>query len=125
MVGSRSAGTMWRARSTAALPAIVSVTDQSGEARYPSMRGILAAKKKPVETWTLADLGIDASAVGLDAAWSKVLQTTPRPAKEPGRVVEDEDGTSSFIDFLISGKHLRRAPASEVLVVAEHVDSLV
>ena len=41
----------------ARLPAIVSVTDQSGEARYPSMKGILAAKKKPVESWTLADLG--------------------------------------------------------------------
>ena len=79
----------------APLPAIVSVTDQSGEARYPSMRGILAAKKKPVESWTLADLGIDATAVGLDAAWSKVLQTTPRPAKEPGRVVVDEDGAGS------------------------------
>ena len=70
------------------------------------MRGILAAKKKPVETWTLADLGIDASAVGLDAAWSKVLQTTPRPAKEPGRVVDEEAGTSAFIDFLTAGKYI-------------------
>src|SRR4029453_11388329 len=59
------------------LPAIVSVTDQSGEARYPSMRGILAAKKKPVESWTLVDLGIDSTTVGLQASWSKVLQTTP------------------------------------------------
>ena len=58
----------------ASLPAIVSVTDQSGEARYPSMRGILAAKKKPVESWTLADLGIEPTSVGLNAAWSKVLQ---------------------------------------------------
>ena len=67
------------------LPAIVSVTDQSGEARYPSMKGILAAKKKPVETWTLADLGIDSAAVGLDAAWSKVVQTTPaRPRSRVG-----------------------------------------
>jgi len=90
----------------AELPAIVSVTDQSGEARYPSMRGILAAKKKPVETWTLADLGIDSSAVGLDAAWSKVLQTSPRPAKEAGRVVEEEDGTSAFVDFLTAGKYI-------------------
>jgi len=88
------------------LPAIVSVTDQSGEARYPSMRGILAAKKKPVETWTLADLGIEATAVGLDAAWSKVLQTSPRPPKEPGRVVEEEDGTSALIDFLTAGKYI-------------------
>jgi electron transfer flavoprotein beta subunit len=88
------------------LPAIVSVTDQSGEARYPSMKGILAAKKKPVETWRLADLGIDAASVGLDAAWSKVLQTNPRPPKEPGRVVDEETGASALIDFLAAGKYI-------------------
>jgi electron transfer flavoprotein beta subunit len=88
----------------ASLPAIVSVTDQCGEARYPSMKGILAAKKKPVETWTLADLGIEASSVGLDAAWSKVILTTPRPPKEPGRVVQEENGASALIDFLAAGK---------------------
>jgi electron transfer flavoprotein beta subunit len=92
----------------APLPAIVSVTDQSGEARYPSMKGILAAKKKPVESWTLADLGIDATAVGLEAAWSKVLQTTPRPPKEPGRVIVDEDGagSSALVEFLTAGKYI-------------------
>jgi electron transfer flavoprotein beta subunit len=88
------------------LPAIVSVTDQSGEARYPSMKGILAAKKKPVETWTLADLGIESTSVGLDAAWSKVVETTPRPPKEPGRVVPEEDGASAMIDFLTAGKYI-------------------
>jgi electron transfer flavoprotein beta subunit len=88
------------------LPAIVSVTDQTGEARYPSMRGILAAKKKPVETWTIADLGIEATAVGLEAAWSKVLQTSPRPPKEPGRVVEEEHGTPALVDFLTAGKYI-------------------
>jgi electron transfer flavoprotein beta subunit len=90
----------------ASLPAIVSVTDQSGEARYPSMRGILAAKKKPVESWTLADLGIEPTSVGLNAAWSKVLQTSPRPGKEPGRVVEEEDGVPALIDFLAAGKYI-------------------
>jgi electron transfer flavoprotein beta subunit len=90
----------------ASLPAIVSVTDQSGEARYPSMKGILAAKKKPVETWTLADLGIEAASVGLDAAWSKVILTTPRPPKEPGRVVQEENGASALIDFLAAGKYI-------------------
>ena len=90
----------------ASLPAIVSVTDQCGEARYPSMKGILAAKKKPVETWTLADLGIEASSVGLDAAWSKVILTTPRPPKEPGRVVQEENGASALIDFLAAGKYI-------------------
>jgi electron transfer flavoprotein beta subunit len=90
----------------AGLPAIVSVTDQSGEARYPSMKGILAAKKKPVETWALSDLGINAASVGLDAAWSKVVQTTPRPPKEPGRVVQEEDGLAAFMDFLTAGKYI-------------------
>jgi electron transfer flavoprotein beta subunit len=54
------------------LPLVLSVTDQSGEARYPSFKGIMAAKKKPVETWSLGDLGVDAELVGLSAAWSTV-----------------------------------------------------
>ncbi|MFJ6440334.1 electron transfer flavoprotein subunit beta/FixA family protein, partial [Streptomyces sp. NPDC091649] len=48
----------------ASLPAVVSVTDQSGEARYPSFKGIMAAKKKPVESLDLDDLGLDAGEVG-------------------------------------------------------------
>src|SRR5918998_5458378 len=90
------------------LPAVVSMTDQSGEARYPSMKGILAAKKKPVESWTLADLGIDADSVGLAAAWSRVIQAEPRPPKEAGRVVPDEDGAgaAALVDFLAAGKYI-------------------
>lgn len=92
----------------AALPAVVSVTDQSGEARYPSMKGILAAKKKPVQTWSLADLGIDPAGVGLMAAWTKVLDATPRPPKEAGRVVPDTDGSGSaaLVEFLAAGKYI-------------------
>jgi electron transfer flavoprotein beta subunit len=91
----------------ATLPAVVSVTDQSGEARYPSMKGILAAKKKPVESWTLADLGVDPSGVGLAAARTKVLQATPRPPKQAGRVVPDDDGAGSaaLTEFLTAGKY--------------------
>jgi electron transfer flavoprotein beta subunit len=90
------------------LPAVVSVTDQSGEARYPSMKGILAAKKKPVEELTLADLGIEAGDVGLGAAWSRVAQTTPRPPKEAGKVVTDEDGSgaTALVEFLAAGKYI-------------------
>jgi electron transfer flavoprotein beta subunit len=90
------------------LPAVVSVTDQSGEARYPSMKGILAAKKKPVDTWSLADLGLDPGTVGLDAASSRVQQTSPRPPKEAGRIVTDEDGTGAkaLVDFLVAGKYV-------------------
>ncbi|MGC5402176.1 electron transfer flavoprotein subunit beta, partial [Streptomyces sp. DT20] len=56
----------------ASLPAVVSVTDQSGEARYPSFKGIMAAKKKPVESLDLDDLGIEAGEVGLGGSWTVV-----------------------------------------------------
>ena len=87
---------------------MVSVTDQSGEARYPSMKGILAAKKKPVEELSLDDLGIDPAEVGLDAAWTKVEQTVPRPPKEAGKVVTDEDGSGvgALVEFLSAGKYI-------------------
>lgn len=92
----------------ARLPAVVSVTDQSGEARYPSMKGILAAKKKPVEEWPLADLGIDPAEVGLEAAWTRVQEVIPRPPKAAGRVVVDADGSgaAALTAFLVAGKYI-------------------
>jgi electron transfer flavoprotein beta subunit len=74
----------------AALPAVVSVTDQINEPRYPSFKGIMAAKKKPVQTWSLADLGVDAGEVGLAGAWSVVDAVTARPPREKGEVISDE-----------------------------------
>jgi electron transfer flavoprotein beta subunit len=89
----------------ASLPAVVSVTDQSGEARYPSFKGIMAAKKKPVDTWSLADLGIDPSQVGLDAAWTKVESFAARPPRQKGQVVTDEgDGGEKLAAFLAERK---------------------
>lgn len=90
------------------LPAVVSVTDQSGEVRYPSMKGILSAKKKPVERWTLSDLGVDPAGVGMTAAWTKVLDTTARPPKEAGRVVSDSEGVGAhaLAEFLTAGKYV-------------------
>lgn len=90
------------------LPAVVSVTDQAGEARYPSMKGILAAKKKPVETWSLADLGVDPADVGLAAARTRVLETSPRPPRQAGRVVADEDGAgrAALVEFLVAGRYV-------------------
>lgn len=95
-------------RIEAALPAIVSVTDQSGEARYPSMKGIMAAKKKTVDQWDLAELGVDPGTVGLAAAYTKVVDTTPRPPKEAGKKVADEDGSgaSALVEFLSAGKYI-------------------
>ena len=90
------------------LPLVLSVTDQSGEARYPSFKGIMAAKKKPVETWSLSDLGVDAELVGLSAAWSTVESTEARPPRTQGEVVTDEDGSgaTALVEFLASKKFI-------------------
>ncbi|HEX3930814.1 MAG TPA: electron transfer flavoprotein subunit beta/FixA family protein [Nocardioides sp.] len=88
------------------MPMVVSVTDQSGEARYPSFKGIMAAKKKPLETLSLSDLGVDAGDVGLSVAWTEVTQTTARPPREAGEIVKDEDGSgaTALAEFLAAKK---------------------
>jgi len=90
------------------LPLVASVTDQSGEARYPSFKGIMAAKKKPLETFALADLGVDAGEVGLSVAWSQVEDTTERPPRTAGEIVTDEDGSGAgaLVEFLASKKFI-------------------
>jgi len=90
------------------LPLVASVTDQSGEARYPSFKGIMAAKKKPVETWSLSDIGIDAEHVGLDAAYTTVEGTEERPPRSQGEIVTDDDGSGAkaLVDFLSSKKFI-------------------
>ena len=87
---------------------VLSVTDQSGEARYPSFKGIMAAKKKPVESLTLADLGISADQVGLSAAWTAVEGTEARPPRSAGEIVKDEDGSGAkaLVEFLASKKFI-------------------
>ncbi|RBY83931.1 electron transfer flavoprotein subunit beta/FixA family protein [Blastococcus sp. TF02A-26] len=89
----------------APLPAIVSTWDTINEPRYPSFKGIMAAKKKPVETKSLADLGIDPSTVGLASATSSVLDFAGRPPKGEGVKVNDEgDGAQKFVEYLASQK---------------------
>jgi len=92
----------------ATAPLVLSVTDQSGEARYPSFKGIMAAKKKPLDTWSLSDIGVDADKVGLDAAWSAVEGTEERPPRSQGEIVTDEDGSgaTALVEFLASKKFI-------------------
>ncbi|GES34195.1 electron transfer flavoprotein subunit beta/FixA family protein [Streptomyces angustmyceticus] len=91
----------------AALPAVVSVTDQSGEARYPSFKGIMAAKKKPVESLDLEDLEIEADEVGLEGAWTKVDGAAERPARTAGTIVKDEgEGGKQLAEFLAGQKFI-------------------
>jgi electron transfer flavoprotein beta subunit len=92
----------------ATMPLVLSVTDQSGEARYPSFKGIMAAKKKPLDTWSLGDLGVDAGDVGLSVAWTEVEDTTARPPRSQGEIVKDEDGSGApaLTGFLASKKFI-------------------
>ncbi|MFE9006117.1 electron transfer flavoprotein subunit beta/FixA family protein [Streptomyces sp. NPDC007875] len=83
-------------------PLVLSVTDRSNEPRYPSFKGIMAAKKKPVETWSLADLGI-ASEVGLEAAGTKVSAFAARPPRTGGQIVSDEgEGGVRLAEYLVA-----------------------
>ncbi|MFI7067512.1 electron transfer flavoprotein subunit beta/FixA family protein [Kribbella sp. NPDC050124] len=90
----------------AGLPCVVSVTDQSGDARYPSFKGIMAAKKKEIVTRSLSDLGISAGQVGLAAARTVVESVAARPPRSKGEIVTDDDGSGAkaLVDFLAAGK---------------------
>jgi electron transfer flavoprotein beta subunit len=90
---------------TAELPAVVSVGEKINEPRYPSFKGIMAAKKKPVATISIADAGIDAGEVGLANALSTVVSAAPKPPKSAGEKVEDEgDGGAKVAAFLVAQK---------------------
>jgi electron transfer flavoprotein beta subunit len=85
------------------LPAIVSITDTNPEARYPAFKAIMASKKKPVTTYSLADLGVDASQVGLANAATKVAAVSPTPARQAGTIAVDEgEGGAAVAEFLVS-----------------------
>lgn len=92
---------------SATLPAVVSVVEKINEPRYPSFKGIMAAKKKPVETLTATDLGLDPSVVGAGAAWSAVADFAARPPKPAGVVIADEgSGGTSIADYLTTSKFI-------------------
>jgi electron transfer flavoprotein beta subunit len=90
---------------TASTPAVVSVWDTINEPRYPSFKGIMAAKKKPVDVKSLADLGIEPSEVGFDGATSEVLSHSKRPPRQAGNKITDSgDGGAKLVEFLASEK---------------------
>jgi electron transfer flavoprotein beta subunit len=90
---------------TATAPAIVSVWDTINEPRYPTFKGIMEAKKKPVRTMSLADLGIPAEDVGFAGASTEVLEHSKRPARQGGtKVTDDGEGGLRLVEFLVSEK---------------------
>jgi electron transfer flavoprotein beta subunit len=91
----------------ASLPAVVSVVEKINEPRYPSFKGIMAAKKKPVQTMSAADAGLDPATVGLASAASEVLSFAKRPPRQAGTIVTDEgDGGGKAAEFLAERKFI-------------------
>ena len=89
----------------ASTPAVISVAEKINEPRYPSFKGIMAAKSKPIEVKSLADVGLDAGEVGLANAWSEVVSFENAPPRQAGQTVKDEgDGGAKIADFLASKK---------------------
>jgi electron transfer flavoprotein beta subunit len=89
----------------ATLPAVVSVVEKINEPRYPSFKGIMAAKKKPVETLDAAAANIEAGQVGWAGSRSKVVDATVAPPRAKGTVVTDEgNGGAELVEFLASKK---------------------
>ena len=89
------------------LPAVIGVVEKINEPRYPSFKGIMAAKKKPVTTLSLAEAGIDPSLVGLGNAATEVVDFADRPPRQAGTIVKDEgDGGAKAAEFLAAGKFI-------------------
>jgi electron transfer flavoprotein beta subunit len=83
------------------LPAVISVGDAINEPRYPSLKAIMGAKKKPLDTKTVADAGIEADRVGYENARAHCSDFAAPPAKEPGRIIEDED-TAETVEQIVA-----------------------
>jgi electron transfer flavoprotein beta subunit len=92
---------------TGSLPAVVSVVEKINEPRYPTFKGIMAAKKKPVRVLSLADLALDAAAAGLAGAATWVADFAARPPRQAGVIVKDDgDGGAKAAGFLAERKFI-------------------
>lgn len=87
----------------AQLPAVISITERLPDARFPNFKGIMAAKKKPLEVWSLADLGVDAEDPG--ASRSIMIAIAEKPPRAAGvKIVDEGEGGRALADFLIENR---------------------
>src|ERR1700757_4266576 len=90
----------------APLPAVVAVSDAINEPRYPSLKGIMGAKKKQQDVLTLADLGVDAGEAGEAGSRTTVLALGDPPARGDARKIEDDGTAAQAIGGFLAGKRL-------------------
>ncbi len=83
------------------LPAVISVGDAINEPRYPSLKAIMGAKKKQLDTKSTADVGIEVDRVGSTGSRTRVLAINPPPEKQPGEIIEDED-TNETVEKIVA-----------------------
>jgi electron transfer flavoprotein beta subunit len=89
------------------LPAVISVGDVITEPRYPSLKAIMGAKKKPLDTHSTSDVGIETERAGEAGSRTEVLAINPPPTKEPGEIIEDED-TNETVEKVIAWLEARK-----------------
>jgi electron transfer flavoprotein beta subunit len=83
------------------LPAVITVTAGVVEPRYPSFKGIMAAKSKPVDVVSVSDLGLDAASVGAAGAGQEITDVSAAESRGSGEIVVDEgDGAQRIVSFL-------------------------
>ena len=88
---------------TAALPAVVSITERLPDARFPNFKGIMAAKKKPIVTLSLADLGVDAEST--EASRSIMISLAEKPPRTAGtKIVDDGDAGERLAEYLAQNR---------------------
>ena len=83
------------------LPAVISVGDAINEPRYPSLKAIMGARKKPLETVASGDVGIEASMVGEEGSRVQCGDFHAPEAKPPGQIIEDED-TNETVEKIVA-----------------------
>jgi electron transfer flavoprotein beta subunit len=83
------------------LPAVISVGDAINEPRYPSLKAIMGAKKKPLDTKGAGDVGIDGGLVGADGSRVDCGEFKAPPAKSAGKIIEDED-TNETVEQIVA-----------------------
>ncbi len=90
---------------SAPLPAVLAVADSLNEPRYPSLKGIMGAKKKPQETKSLADIGVDAGSAGEAGSRTTVIALGEPPSRgETIKIEDDGSGAQKIFDFLVERK---------------------